>query len=145
MTSDGGLPARQNGLPEYTTAVAPALGPEEVERQITYPIEQGLSGLPGIEQMRSISKFGLSQVVRRRFGILSDAKGLYARLTARENVDYFGRLYGIAKADEAAKDEPAATKAYQQLLTAWPNADATLPQLKAAHAWLDLHRAEGAE
>jgi cobalt-zinc-cadmium resistance protein CzcA len=43
--------------------VAPALGPEEVERQITYPIEQGLSGLPGIEQMRSISKFGLSQVV----------------------------------------------------------------------------------
>src|SRR5580698_7054963 len=41
--------------------VAPALGPEEVERQITYPIEQGLSGLPGIEQLRSISKFGLSQ------------------------------------------------------------------------------------
>ena len=26
--------------------VAPALGPEEVERQITFPIEQGLSGLP---------------------------------------------------------------------------------------------------
>ena len=38
-------------------------------------------------------------IVRRRFGILSDAKGLYARLTARENVDYFGRLYGIAKSD----------------------------------------------
>ena len=38
-------------------------------------------------------------LVRRRFGILSDAKGLYARLTARENVDYFGRLYGIAKID----------------------------------------------
>ena len=37
--------------------------PEEVERQITYPIEQGLSGLPGLEQLRSISKFGLSQVV----------------------------------------------------------------------------------
>ncbi|HUE13933.1 MAG TPA: CusA/CzcA family heavy metal efflux RND transporter [Planctomycetaceae bacterium] len=43
--------------------VAPALGPEEVERQITFPIEQGLSGLPGLEQLRSISKFGLSQVV----------------------------------------------------------------------------------
>src|SRR5579872_4914571 len=43
--------------------VAPSLGPEEVERQITYPIEQGLTGLPGIEQLRSISKFGLSQVV----------------------------------------------------------------------------------
>jgi sodium transport system ATP-binding protein len=38
-------------------------------------------------------------IVRQRFGILSDAKGLYARLTARENVDYFGRLYGISKRD----------------------------------------------
>src|SRR4051812_40417429 len=43
--------------------VAPALGPEEVERQITHPIEQSLTGLPKIEQMRSVSKFGLSQVV----------------------------------------------------------------------------------
>ena len=42
---------------------APALGPEEVERQITMPIEQALGGLPKITQMRSISKFGLSQVV----------------------------------------------------------------------------------
>src|SRR3569623_1436434 len=43
--------------------VAPALGPEEVERQITFPIEQFISGLPGLEHLRSISKFGLSQVV----------------------------------------------------------------------------------
>lgn len=28
---------------------APALGPEEVERQITFPIEQAISGLPGLE------------------------------------------------------------------------------------------------
>ena len=42
---------------------APALGPEEVERQITMPIEQALGGLPRIEHLRSISKFGLSQVV----------------------------------------------------------------------------------
>ena len=43
--------------------VAPALAPEEVERQITFPIEQVISGLPGLKQLRSISKFGLSQVV----------------------------------------------------------------------------------
>lgn len=42
--------------------VAPALGPEEVERLITFPIEQVISGLPGLQQLRSISKFGLSQV-----------------------------------------------------------------------------------
>jgi heavy metal efflux system protein len=43
--------------------IAPALGPEEVERQITGPIEQGLGGLPRLEQLRSVSKFGFSQVV----------------------------------------------------------------------------------
>lgn len=42
---------------------APSLAPEEVERQITFPIEQAISGLPRLEQLRSISKFGLSQVV----------------------------------------------------------------------------------
>jgi cobalt-zinc-cadmium resistance protein CzcA len=43
--------------------VAPALGPEEIEQQITFPIEQVVSGLPHLQQVRSVSKFGLSQVV----------------------------------------------------------------------------------
>jgi cobalt-zinc-cadmium resistance protein CzcA len=43
--------------------VAPALGPEEVEQQITMPIEQAIGGLPALENMRSVSKFGFSQVV----------------------------------------------------------------------------------
>jgi len=43
--------------------VAPALASEEIERQITFPVEQAISGLPGLNQLRSISKFGLSQVV----------------------------------------------------------------------------------
>lgn len=42
---------------------APALSPEEIERQITYPIEQSLSGLPSLENIRSVSKYGFSQVV----------------------------------------------------------------------------------
>lgn len=42
---------------------APALSSEEVEQQITFPVEQSISGLPGLTVMRSISKFGLSQVV----------------------------------------------------------------------------------
>ncbi|GAP64950.1 ABC-type Na+ transport system, ATPase component [Mizugakiibacter sediminis] len=37
--------------------------------------------------------------VRRRLGVLPDARGLYKRLTARENIAYFGRLQGL---DEAA-------------------------------------------
>src|SRR5437762_28132 len=43
--------------------VAPALAPEEVERRLTIPVEQALAGLPGLDQLRSKSKFGLSQVV----------------------------------------------------------------------------------
>jgi cobalt-zinc-cadmium resistance protein CzcA len=44
-------------------SVSPSLGPEEVEQQITLPIEQVLSGLPRLHLVRSISKAGLSQVV----------------------------------------------------------------------------------
>jgi cobalt-zinc-cadmium resistance protein CzcA len=42
--------------------IATALGPEEAERRITFPIEQALGNLPHLAAMRSISKFGLSQV-----------------------------------------------------------------------------------
>lgn len=42
---------------------AAALAPEEIERQITFPVEQAISGLPRLIKVRSISKFGLSQVV----------------------------------------------------------------------------------
>ncbi len=41
---------------------APALSPLEVERQITLPVELSMFGLPDLEQIRSLSKFGLSQV-----------------------------------------------------------------------------------
>jgi len=36
-----------------------------------------------------------SVAVRRRLGVLPDARGLYKRLTARENIAYFGRLQGL--------------------------------------------------
>lgn len=43
--------------------VASSLSPAEIEQQITFPIEQAVSGLPGLKQSRSISKFGLSQII----------------------------------------------------------------------------------
>jgi sodium transport system ATP-binding protein len=39
-----------------------------------------------------------SLAVRARIGALSDARGLYARLTARENIAYFGQLRGLGRA-----------------------------------------------
>ncbi len=41
---------------------SPALGPEEVEKLITTPVEQAMSGLPNLVEVRSTSKFGLSAV-----------------------------------------------------------------------------------
>ena len=43
--------------------VAPALSPEEIEQQLTLPVELSIGGLPGLQSLRSVSKFGLSQVV----------------------------------------------------------------------------------
>ncbi len=41
---------------------APSLAPLEIERQITFPVEVAMSGLPGLTEIRSISRFGLSAV-----------------------------------------------------------------------------------
>ncbi|WHZ14969.1 MAG: CzcABC family efflux RND transporter, transmembrane protein [Nitrospira sp.] len=41
---------------------SPGLGPVEVEKFITFPVETALSGLPGITLIRSVSRFGLSAV-----------------------------------------------------------------------------------
>ncbi len=43
--------------------------------------------------------------VRRRLGVLPDARGLYKRLTARENIAYFGRLHGLDEARIRARTE----------------------------------------
>lgn len=35
---------------------------------------------------------------RRALGVLPDARGVYKRLTARENIEYFGELHGLSRA-----------------------------------------------
>jgi heavy metal efflux system protein len=41
---------------------APALSPTEVEQYVTMPVERAMSGIPKVEEIRSISKYGLSVV-----------------------------------------------------------------------------------
>ena len=73
---------------------ASALSPEEVERQITFPVEQALGGLPRLENLRSISKFGLSQVV----ATFADGTDIYfARQVIAERLGTVDLPDGIAK------------------------------------------------
>lgn len=44
-----------------------------------------------------------ADAVRRRLGVLPDARGVYKRLTARENIAYFGRLHGLDEATIAQR------------------------------------------
>jgi heavy metal efflux system protein len=62
---------------------APALSPLEVEERITFPLEVTMSGLPDVQEVRSVSKFGLSQVTV----IFEDSVNIYF---ARQLVE--GRL-----------------------------------------------------
>ena len=44
------------------TTVAPALAPEQIERQVTYPLETAMAGIPGLTSTRSLSRNGFSQI-----------------------------------------------------------------------------------
>ena len=37
---------------------APSLGPIDIERMVTFPVESAMSGLPDVDEIRSISRFG---------------------------------------------------------------------------------------
>lgn len=42
--------------------VTEGLAPQEIEKYVTYPVEAAMTGLPGVEKIRSVSNFGLSVV-----------------------------------------------------------------------------------
>ncbi|MAG17472.1 MAG: CusA/CzcA family heavy metal efflux RND transporter, partial [Phycisphaerae bacterium] len=83
------VPDITNVQVQINTAV-PALSPVEIETQITFPIEWAMGGLPKLQQIRSLSRYGLSQVTV----IFEDGTDIYwarqlvgERLTeARENL-----------------------------------------------------------
>jgi cobalt-zinc-cadmium resistance protein CzcA len=52
---------------------APGWSPEDLERLVTYPIEQTLTGLAGLDEVRSVTKYGLCQVTT----IFSDDIDIY--------------------------------------------------------------------
>ena len=55
------VPDITNSQVQINTQVK-GLVPEEVERMVTFPIEYSMNGIPGVETIRSISRYGISQV-----------------------------------------------------------------------------------
>ncbi len=75
----------------------------------------------------------------KRYG---EAKRAYeSALVERPNSGY--ALFGIAQADEAAKRTSDTTADYSRLMRAWEHADADLPQLKTARAWMESRAVSG--
>ncbi|MGE0193731.1 MAG: efflux RND transporter permease subunit [Planctomycetota bacterium] len=109
--------------------VAPSLTPEEVEQQITFPIEQAISGLPRLDEVRSISKFGLSQVVV----IFEDGTDIYfARQLVAE------RLSTVELPDELPRPEmgPVATGLGEVFHYVVTSAGGDLTELRTIHDWV---------
>lgn len=70
---------------------SPGLAPEEVEKLITYPVEVAMNGLPGVDQVKSISAFGISQI----------------SVYFTDDVDiYFARQLALEKLQEAKEEIP---------------------------------------
>jgi cobalt-zinc-cadmium resistance protein CzcA len=62
---------------------APGYSPLEAEQRVTYPIETVMAGLPGLQQTRSLSRYGLSQVTV----IFEDGTDIYfARQLVNERI-----------------------------------------------------------
>ncbi|HEU0011109.1 MAG TPA: CusA/CzcA family heavy metal efflux RND transporter [Verrucomicrobiae bacterium] len=61
----------------------PTLAPEEAEKLVTFPLETALAGIAGVTEMRSLSKFGLSQITLQ----FADGTDIYrARQLAAERL-----------------------------------------------------------
>lgn len=109
--------------------VAPALSPVEIEQQITFPVEQVIAGLPRLREVRSISKFGLSQVS----AIFEEGTDVYfARQVVME------RLQTVALPEGTPRPElgPVATglgEVYHYLVR---GEGQTLEELTTIHDWV---------
>lgn len=109
--------------------VVPSLGPAEVEQQITFPVEQALSGLPNIEQLRSISKFGLSQVVV----IFEDGTDIYfARQLVNERLASVQLPQGL----ERPKMGPVSTGLGEVFHYVVTGKGDDITQLRTVHDWV---------
>jgi sodium transport system ATP-binding protein len=85
---------------EITGLLGPNGAGKTTTLRVLYTLMQPDSGRVLIDGIDAAEQPG---EVRRRLGVLPDARGLYKRLTARENIAYFGRLQGLEEAEIATR------------------------------------------
>lgn len=109
--------------------IAPALSPLEIERQATALVEQAIGGLPGLSDVRSLSRFGLSQVTVT----FEDGTDIWlARQVVAERLASIELRSGI----ERPQMGPVATGLGEVFHYLVSGEDATLSELRTAHDWI---------
>lgn len=111
--------------------VAPSLNPLEVEQQITLPIELEIGGLPGLVNVRSVSKFGLSQVV----ATFDDDTHIY---TARQLLSERLQTVDLPEGPERPELGPISTglgEVFHYTMSS-DNPERTLTELRELHDWV---------
>jgi len=112
-------------------SVAPSLNPLEIEQQITQFVELSIGGLPGLQNVRSVSKFGFSQVV----ATFDDSVSIYlARQLVSERIAGVELPKGISRPQLG----PIATglgEVFHYLLST-DSADRSLIELRELHDWI---------
>lgn len=82
------------------------LGPNGAGKTTTLRLLAGLLRPDaGAIDVAGINVLDQPERARARLGLLSDARGLYPRLSARENIIYHGQLQGLSRADANARAE----------------------------------------
>jgi len=85
------------------------LGPNGAGKTTTLRMLAGLIAPDaGAARVDGIEVAARPMAALARMGVLSDARGLYPRLTARENIVYYGRLHGLADAVASARADQLA-------------------------------------
>ena len=77
---------------EITGLIGPNGAGKTTTLRILYTVlnpDRGTAAVDGFDTVAA------TRDVQRRIGVLSDSRGLYVRLTAREHIRYFGRLHGL--------------------------------------------------
>jgi cobalt-zinc-cadmium resistance protein CzcA len=125
------VPDITNPQVQINTGV-PALAPEEVEKLVTFPIESEMAGLPDMMELRSLSKFGLSQVTMT----FKDGVDLY-RLRQLVTERLQGVLEDLPPGDSrrASRRSPRASARSSTTASITPPTRRTSPRRGRSNSW----------